>query len=66
MSSIAEFFRTDSLWNQVKTKIKIDDEEKLSRIQFLKRVGSDNYSTKAYKIYLQEYESKRINTKSSS
>lgn len=56
MPKIEVFFKTDPLWNEVKTSIKRTDDKKLTKIEFLKQVGARGYTAQGYKNYIKQWE----------
>jgi hypothetical protein len=51
-----EFFRTDPLWNKLKSFSKIDNGKKMTRVQYLKSVGFGSYSDAGYMNYCRQWD----------
>ena len=54
--TIAEFFRTDPLWNKLKSFNKLDNGKKMTRVEYLKSVGAGSYSDTGYRNYCRQWE----------
>lgn len=58
--TLADYLKNDPVWQAVKKKsIGINEDKVLTKIEFLKTIGSKNYSENAYQKYLRQVEEQR-------